>query len=40
MKIESAKQTAEESPSKATIKTNIFRKANGWMLIKTILWLL
>jgi hypothetical protein len=37
MKRESAKHAAEESPRSAATSTKIFRKAKGWMLIRSIL---
>jgi hypothetical protein len=36
IKRESPKQAADESPRRAATRRNIFRKANGWMLIKSI----
>lgn len=37
MKSESAKQIAEERQIRVATRTKIFLKANGWMLIRTIL---
>ena len=37
MKRESAKQIAEERQSRVATRRQIFLRANGWMLIKTIL---
>jgi hypothetical protein len=37
MKRESAKQIAEERQRKVATRRNIFLKAKGWMLIRTIL---
>jgi hypothetical protein len=36
MKRESAKHAAEESPRIAATSIKIFRKAKGWMLIRSI----
>jgi hypothetical protein len=37
MKMESAKQIAEERQRRAATRKKIFLKAKGWMLIRTIL---